>query len=256
MGGRLVELSAACAIVTGGASGLGAATAEHLRAAGASVTILDRDPRGADFAEIIGADFVRTDVTSEDSVGAAVAAAKAAMGRVNVCVNCAGIVSSGKTVGRDGALPLESFRRTIEINLIGTFNVLRLVAAEMADNAVVTGCGDRGVIINTASVAAYDGQKGQVAYAASKAAVAGMTLPLARDLAGQGIRVCAIAPGVFGTPMMLSLPGEVQNSLAAEVTYPRRLGEPSEYARLAAFIIESGYLNGEVIRLDGALRMR
>ncbi|MDF3605612.1 SDR family NAD(P)-dependent oxidoreductase [Paracoccus sp. DMF-8] len=250
-----MELSAACAIVTGGASGLGAATAEYLRQKGAAVTILDRDPRGADFAEIIGADFAKTEVRDEDSVAAAVAHARNVMGRVNVCINCAGTVSLGKTVGPDGALPLEPFRRTVEINLIGTFNVLRLVAAEMAKTPQPLACGDRGVIINTASVAAFDGQGGQVAYAASKAAVAGMTLPLAREMAPLGIRVCAIAPGIFGSPMMQRLTAQDHDDLA-DVPYPRRVGEPREYARLAAFIIESGYLNGEVIRLDGGLRMR
>jgi NAD(P)-dependent dehydrogenase (short-subunit alcohol dehydrogenase family) len=155
-------------------------------------------------------------------------------------------------VGRDGPHRLESFRRTIDINLVGSFNVLRLAAAEMAKNEGP----ERGVIINTASIAAFDGQKGQAAYAASKGGIAGMTLPLARDLATQGVRVCAIAPGIFGTPMMKGLPQDVQDSLAAEVTFPKRLGEPTEYAELAGFIIRSGYLNGEVIRLDGALRMR
>lgn len=251
-----MELSAACAIVTGGASGLGAATAEYLRAKGASVTILDRDTRGADFAEIIGADFFATDVTDETSLTRAVDGAREVMGRINVCINCAGVVSTGRTVDSDGPLALDAFRRTIDTNLIGTFNTVRLAAAAMARNPAALACGDRGVIINTASVAAYDGQQGQVAYAASKAAVAGMTLPLARDMAGLGIRVCAIAPGIFGTPTMLGLLGDTEDRLTAQVPYPRRLGEPREYARLAAFIIESGYLNGEVIRLDGALRMR
>lgn len=250
-----MELSAVCAIVTGGASGLGAATAEYLRQKGAEVTIFDHDPRGADFAEIIGADFATTDVCDEASVMAAVNHARSAMGRINVCINCAGTVSLGKTVGPDGPLPLEPFRRTVDINLIGTFNVLRLAAAEMAKTPQPLACGDRGVIINTASVAAFDGQGGQVAYAASKAAVAGMTLPLAREMAPLGIRVCAIAPGIFGSPMMQRLTARGPADMAADVPYPRRVGEPREYARLAAFIIESGYLNGEVIRLDGGLRM-
>ena len=241
------------AIVTGGASGLGAATARHLRAMGAAVTIADRDAaRGAALAAEIGAGFAEVDVTSDASASAAIAAAKAAMGGLNVLVNCAGIATGERVVGRNGPHGLQSFARTIEINLIGSFNMIRLAAAEMAGNAGP----ERGVIVNTASIAAFDGQKGQAAYAASKAGIAGMTLPLARDLASQGVRVCAIAPGIFATPMMAGLPDEVQQSLAAEVTFPRRLGDPAEYAALAAFILECGYLNGEVIRLDGALRMR
>lgn len=247
-----MKLSETRAIVTGGASGLGAATATWLVQQGAQVTILDRDPRGRDFADSIGAHFAETDVTDEASVTRAVEAATAAMGRITACVNCAGIVTGEKTVGRDGPHTLDSFRRTIEINLIGSFNVLRLAAAEMAKNPGA----EKGVIINTASVAAYDGQAGQAAYAASKAGIAGMTLPIARDLARSGIRVMAIAPGIFGTPMLRSLPQEVQDSLAAEVTFPKRLGEPVEFARLVGTIIESAYLNGEVIRIDGALRMR
>jgi NAD(P)-dependent dehydrogenase (short-subunit alcohol dehydrogenase family) len=175
------------------------------------------------------------------------------MGRISVLVNCAGVVSGGKTVGREGPHDLGQFRRTIDINLTGTFNCLRLVAAEMARNASTEG--ERGVIVNTASIAAFDGQKGQAAYAASKAGIAGMTLPIARDLAGNGIRICAIAPGVFLTPMLEGLGPELQESLAADVTFPRRLGRPEEFAALAGFIVECGYLNGEVIRLDGALRM-
>ncbi|MFV0303433.1 MAG: SDR family NAD(P)-dependent oxidoreductase [Paracoccus sp. (in: a-proteobacteria)] len=247
-----MELKTSRAIVTGGASGLGAATASHFRAQGAAVTVLDRDPKGAEFAAGIGAGFAQTDVTSEASVQAAIAQAVAAMGGLDICVNCAGIATGEKTLGRDGPHVLENFRRTIEINLIGSFNVLRLAAAQMAGNPGA----EKGVIVNTASIAAFDGQKGQAAYAASKAAIAGMTLPIARDLAGNGIRICAIAPGIFGTPMLRGLPQEVQDGLAAEVTFPKRLGEPEEFARLAGFIVESGYLNGEVIRLDGALRMR
>lgn len=247
-----MQLAETRAVVTGGASGLGAATASWLAQQGAQVTIFDRDPRGRDFAESIGAHFAETDVTDEASVTRAIETATAAMGGITASVNCAGIVTGEKTVGRDGPHKLDSFRRTIEINLIGSFNVLRLAAAEMAKNA-----GDeKGVIINTASVAAYDGQAGQAAYAASKAGIAGMTLPIARDLARSGIRVMAIAPGIFGTPMLRSLPQDVQDSLAAEVTFPKRLGEPVEFARLVGTIIESPYLNGEVIRIDGALRMR
>ncbi len=247
-----MQLDQAAAIVTGGASGLGAATAEAFRARGAAVTILDRDPAGADFAAAIGAGFAVVDVTDEASVAAGIAAARVEMGRIDALVNCAGIAIGERTLGRDGPHRLESFRRTVDINLVGSFNVMRLAAAEMARNEGP----ERGVIVNTASVAAFDGQKGQAAYAASKGGIVGLTLPAARDLAGQGIRVCAIAPGIFATPMLRGLPEEVQESLAAEVTFPKRLGDPTEFAALAAFIVECGYLNGEVIRLDGALRMR
>ena len=247
-----MELSHARAIVTGGASGLGAATAKHFRSCGAEVVLLDLDENGEGTAAGMGAGFAQTDVTDEDSVTAAIAKAVEIMGGIDICVNCAGIATGEKTLGREGPHRLNSFRRTIEINLIGSFNVLRLAAAEMVGNQRE----ENGVIINTASIAAFEGQKGQAAYAASKAAIAGMTLPIARDLAGQGIRVCAIAPGIFGTPMLLGLPQEVQDSLATEVTFPKRLGDPVEFARAAAFIVENSYLNAEVIRLDGALRMR
>ena len=247
-----MDLTTTRAIVTGGASGLGAATAQHFRDIGAQVTILDRDPAGEAFAASIGAGFAQTDVTDEDSVAAAVSRAVDQMGGIDACVNCAGIAIGEKTVGRDGPHKLDTFRRVIDINLVGSFNVLRLAAAEMARN----GREENGVIVNTASVAAFDGQAGQAAYGASKAGIAGMTLPIARDLARSGIRVCAIAPGIFGTPMLRGLPQDVQDSLAAEVTFPKRLGQPEEYARLVAFIISCGYLNGETIRLDGALRMR
>lgn len=247
-----MDLSNARAIITGGASGLGAATAELFRQRGAQVTVLDRDEAGQAAADAIGAHFACTDVTDENSVAAAIALAVERMGGIDICVNCAGVATAGKTLGREGPLALDSFRRVIEINLIGSFNVLRLAAAEMAKN----GREENGVIVNTASVAAFDGQAGQAAYAASKAAIAGMNLPIARDLARNNIRICAIAPGIFGTPMLRGLPQEVQDSLAAEVTNPRRLGDPAEYARLAAFIVENGYMNGETIRIDGALRMR
>ncbi|WP_108502201.1 SDR family oxidoreductase [Paracoccus indicus] len=247
-----MNLSNSRAIVTGGASGLGAATAAHFRKMGAQVTVLDLDHAGEATATAIGAGFAQADVTDEASVAAALDHAVGLMGGIDICVNCAGIATGEKTLGRDGPHRLSSFRRTIEINLIGSFNVLRLAAERMVLNDRT----DNGVIVNTASIAAFDGQKGQAAYAASKAGIAGMTLPLARDLAGQRIRVCAIAPGIFGTPMLKGLPQDVQDSLAAEVTFPKRLGDPEEYARMAAFIVESDYLNGEVIRLDGALRMR
>ncbi|MBC7132822.1 MAG: SDR family NAD(P)-dependent oxidoreductase [Roseovarius sp.] len=251
-----MRITDTAAIITGGASGLGEATARHFRAQGAQVTLLDRDgARGAEVAAEIGAHFAETDVTDEDSVARAIAAAKEAMGRITAVVNCAGIATGLKTLGRDGPHPLDVFRRTIDINLVGTFNVSRLAAAEMAGNAPDAD-GARGVIVNTASVAAFEGQKGQAAYAASKAGIVGLSLPMARDMSREGIRVMAIAPGIFATPMMRGLPQEVQDSLATEVTFPKRLGDPAEYARLAGFIVECGYLNGEVIRLDGALRMQ
>ena len=248
-----MELRDLRAVVTGGASGLGAATAQHLVQAGAKVMIFDRDrAAGSAYGAQIGAHFGAVDVTDETSVQAGISQAVETFGGIDLLVNCAGIATGERVLGRDGAHRLDSFQRTIDINLVGTFNVLRLAAAEMAKNPGP----ERGVIVNTASIAAFDGQKGQAAYAASKAGIAGMTLPLARDLASQGVRVCAIAPGIFATPMLKGLPGEVQDSLAAEVTFPKRLGEPEEYARLVAFIVQCGYLNGEVIRLDGALRMR
>jgi len=251
-----MRIEETAAIITGGASGLGEATARHFRAAGAQVTLLDRDAeRGQAVAAEIGAAFAETDVTDETSVAAAIAGAKKAMGRITAAVNCAGIATGAKVLGREGPHPLDAFRRTIDINLVGSFNVARLAAAEMAGNAPDTE-GARGVIVNTASIAAFDGQKGQAAYAASKGGIVGLSLPMARDLAREGIRVMAIAPGIFATPMLRGLPQEVQDSLAAEVTFPKRLGDPEEYARLAAFIVECGYLNGEVIRLDGALRMQ
>ncbi|WP_022703750.1 SDR family NAD(P)-dependent oxidoreductase [Pseudorhodobacter ferrugineus] len=250
-----MQIKDSAVVVTGGASGLGAAVARDFRAQGAKVVLFDRDvTRGEALAVEIGAQFVAVDVTNEASVQAGVLAARAAMGRISVLVNCAGIATGARIVGRDGPHDLALFQRTIDINLVGSFNCMRLAAAEMAGNDPVEG--ERGVVINTASIAAYDGQKGQAAYAASKAGIAGMTLPAARDLAAIGVRVCAIAPGVFLTPMLEGLGEEVQAGLAADVTFPKRLGDPAEFAALAAFIVECGYLNGEVIRLDGALRMR
>jgi NAD(P)-dependent dehydrogenase (short-subunit alcohol dehydrogenase family) len=251
-----MQLKDTAAIVTGGASGLGEATARHFAAQGAAVTLLDRDAdRGQAVAEEIGGHFALTDVTDEASVQAAVALALDKMGRITAAVNCAGIAFAVKTVGRDGPHPLDAFKRTIDVNLVGSFNVARLAAEAMGQNAPEPD-GARGVIINTASIAAYDGQKGQAAYAASKGGVVGMTLPMARDLAQSGIRVMTIAPGIFLTPMLHGLSEDVQKQLAADVPCPPRLGDPAEYGRLAGFIVEMGYLNGEVIRLDGALRMR
>jgi NAD(P)-dependent dehydrogenase (short-subunit alcohol dehydrogenase family) len=251
-----MRIEESCAIVTGAASGLGEATARHFAAQGAKVTLLDRDAsRGAAVADEIGGDFIETDVTDEASVAEAIAHGLDRMGRITVAVNCAGIADAAKTIGRDGPHPLDLFRRTIDINLVGTFNVARLAAEAMATNTPDND-GARGVIINTASIAAFDGQKGQTAYAASKGGVVGLCLPMARDLARDGIRVMTIAPGIFMTPMLAGLPQEVQAQLAADVPCPARLGDPAEYAQLAGFIVSAGYLNGEVIRIDGALRMR
>ncbi|MBM7067319.1 SDR family NAD(P)-dependent oxidoreductase [Actibacterium sp. 188UL27-1] len=237
------------AIVTGGASGLGRATAEGLLAAGAKVTVFDLSGAPPD-----GAHFHKVDVTEEADVAAGIDAAADAMGGLTTLVNCAGVARAEKVLGRDGTHTLNSFERTVSINLIGSFNCLRLAAARMADNPA-DALGQRGVIINTASIAAFDGQKGQTAYAASKAGIAGLSLPAARDLSRTGIRVMAIAPGIFRTPMLEGLGEEVMDTLAADVTFPKRLGDPAEFAALARFIIECDYLNGETIRLDGALRM-
>jgi NAD(P)-dependent dehydrogenase (short-subunit alcohol dehydrogenase family) len=251
-----MKLATTCAIITGGASGLGEATARHFAANGAKVTLLDRDAdRGEKVAKDIGGFFAETDVTDEASVQAAIALAVEKMGKITATVNCAGIAYGIKTTGRDGPHPLDAFQRTVDINLVGSFNVSRLAAVEMATNEPEPD-GARGVIINTASVAAFEGQKGQVAYSASKGGIVGMTLPMARDLASSGIRVMTIAPGIFMTPMLAGLPEDVQKQLAADVPNPPRLGDPSEYGRLAGFIVEMGYLNGETIRIDGALRMR
>ena len=251
-----MKLDSTKAVVTGGASGLGEATARHFAEMGAQVTILDRDAtRGPQVAEEIGGHFAETDVTDEASVQAAMDLARDRMGGISAAVNCAGIALGIKTVGRDGPHPLPAFQKTIDINLVGSFNVARLAATAMMRNDPEPD-GARGVIINTASIAAFDGQKGQAAYAASKGGVVGMTLPMARDLAKDGIRVMTIAPGIFMTPMLAGLPDDIRAQLAADVPNPARLGDPSEYARLAGFIVEMGYLNGEVIRLDGALRMR
>ncbi|MFC6643030.1 MULTISPECIES: 3-hydroxyacyl-CoA dehydrogenase [Sulfitobacter] len=251
-----MKLDSTAAIITGGASGLGEATARYFASQGAQVTLLDRDAaRGESVAKEIGGHFVMTDVTDETSVQKAVDQAQEKMGWITAAVNCAGIALGIKTTGRDGPHPLDAFQRTVDINLVGSFNVARLAAVAMAKNTPEDD-GARGVIINTASIAAFDGQKGQAAYAASKGGIVGMTLPMARDLAKDGIRVMTIAPGIFKTPMLAGLPEEVQADLAKDVPNPPRLGDPSEYGRLAGFIVEMGYLNGEVIRLDGALRMR
>jgi len=251
-----MKLSTTAAVITGGASGLGEATARYFAKNGAQVTILDRDAeRGVKVAAEIGGHFAETDVTDEVSVQAAITLAVEKMGKITACVNCAGIAYGIKTVSKDGPHPMDAFRRTLDINLAGTFNVSRLASVEMAKNEPESD-GARGVIVSTASVAGIEGQKGQVAYSASKGGVIGMTLPMARDLASSGIRVMTIAPGIFLTPMLMGLSEEIRGQLAADVPNPVRLGDPSEYGHLAGFIVEAGYLNGEVIRLDGALRMR
>jgi NAD(P)-dependent dehydrogenase (short-subunit alcohol dehydrogenase family) len=250
-----MQIREAGAIVFGGASGLGAATARHLAAAGAEVTIADRDgDRAQSLAREIGATAAVADVTDPDSIEAAVDAAAAAPGGLRISVACAGVGTPAKLVGRDGPTPLETFARVVEVNLIGTINCLRLVAAAMAGNEPDAE-GERGVCVNTASVAAYDGQIGQIAYAASKGGVASLTLPAARELARSGVRVTTIAPGLFDTPMMAGLPEAARASLGGTVPFPARLGRPDEYAELVAHIVANPMLNGEVIRLDGALRM-
>lgn len=242
-------------IITGAASGLGAASARRLASQGARVVLADLNVEaGTALATELGGHFVRCDVCSQSDAQAVVAQAGTG-GVLRGLINCAGIAPAQKTIGRDGPAPLDGFARTVSINLIGTFNMLRLAAAAMAD-ATPLEDGERGVIVNTASVAAYDGQIGQAAYAASKAGVAGMTLPIARDLARSGIRVMTIAPGIFETPMLLGMPEDVQASLGKMVPFPSRLGRADEYAQLACHIIENRMLNGEVIRLDGALRMQ
>ncbi|WP_127112263.1 SDR family oxidoreductase [Shimia sediminis] len=245
-----------CAVITGGASGLGEATARQFAASGAKVALFDlNEEAGEKVAAELGGTFHKVDVTDEDSVAAGIAAAKAAMGKITAAVNCAGIAPAATTIGKKGPHPLHIFQQTIDINLVGSFNVARLAAEVIAENPAADD-GARGVIINTASIAAMDGQRGQAAYAASKGGIVGLSLPMARDLARSGIRVMAIAPGIFLTPMLMGLPQEVQDQLAQDVTCPKRLGRPEEYAKLAQFIVESGYLNGEVIRIDGALRMQ
>jgi len=241
-------------IVTGGASGLGEGTVRVLAAQGAKVVIADLQvEKGQALATEVGGIFVKCDVSQEADAQAAVNAATSA-GKLMGLVNCAGIAPAIKTVGKDGAHPLANFSKTISVNLIGTFNMIRLAAEAMCKNAPEP-TGERGVMISTASVAAYDGQIGQAAYSASKGGVVGMTLPIARDLARNGIRNMTIAPGIFGTPMLFGMPQEVQDALAASVPFPSRLGTPQDYAKLVKHIIENDMLNGEVIRLDGAIRM-
>src|SRR5690349_183631 len=251
-----MRLEGSSALVTGGGGGLGAATARALHDAGAHIVLVDlADSEGPTRAtELVDrATFAPADVRNEDEVRAAIAAA-VALAPLRVAVSCAGIAPAGRVLGRNGPLALDAFARAVEINLIGTFNVMRLAAEAMAANGPDEN-GDRGVIINTASVAAWEGQIGQVAYAASKAGIAGMTLPAARDLADRGIRVVGIAPGIMDTPMMAGFPDEVGEGLAANVPHPARLRRPEEFAALVLHVVENPYLNGTVIRLDGALRM-
>ncbi|MCL3882793.1 SDR family NAD(P)-dependent oxidoreductase [Marivita sp. GX14005] len=244
------------ALVTGGASGLGAATAEMLAGAGAHVVLLDRDrAAGEERANALRGTFIETDVSDAGAVRAALERIADERGALHIAVNCAGLAPAAKTVSKGAAHDPALFAKTIGVNLIGTFNVASQAAAMMARNDPLDADGTRGVIVNTASVAAYEGQVGQIAYAASKAGVAGMTLPMARDLAQTGIRVCAIAPGLFRTPMLEALPQEVQDSLGAQVPFPSRLGAAPEFAQLVRHIVENPMLNGEVIRLDGAIRM-
>ncbi len=253
-----MELRTVNAVVTGGASGLGHATAARLLAAGGRVALLDLPTSsGADVAKALGPNalFTPADVTSGAEVGAALEALRDRLGSLNVLVNCAGVGTAMKTLGKSGPARLEDFTRVIQVNLIGTFNCIRLAAAIMAKNAP-TPDGERGVVINTASVAALDGQVGQAAYSASKGGIVGLTLPVARDLAELGIRVVTIAPGIFDTPLLATLPEPVRASLARQVPFPQRLGQPDEYAALALHVIENVMLNGETIRLDGALRMQ
>ncbi len=241
-------------IVTGGASGLGEGAVRMLVAQGGKVVIADvQAERGEALAKELGQTFVKCDVSSEAD-GKAVVAAATAQGKLMGLVNCAGIAPAAKTVGKDGAHPLDLFSKVITVNLIGSFNMIRLAAEAMSRNEAEA-TGERGVLINTASVAAYDGQIGQAAYAASKGGVVGMTLPIARDLARNGIRCCTIAPGIFGTPMLFGMPQEVQDALAASVPFPSRLGKPEDYAKLVHQIVTNDMLNGETIRLDGAIRM-
>ena len=253
-----MKIAEARAVVTGGASGLGLAVARHVTAAGGRVTLLDvqEGPGAAAVAALgVGAGFAKCDVTSEEEVRAAMESARAAMGSINLLVNCAGVIGAGRVLGKNGPMAGDFFTRVVHINLIGTVLCDKTAASLMQLNSPNTD-GERGVIIHTSSVAAFEGQIGQAAYAATKAGVAGMTLPIARELAMFGIRVCSIAPGIFGTPMLAAMPQEVQDSLGRQVPFPPRLGRPEEFASMVQAIFENGYLNGETIRLDGAIRMQ
>jgi 3-hydroxyacyl-CoA dehydrogenase/3-hydroxy-2-methylbutyryl-CoA dehydrogenase len=247
------------AVVTGGASGIGLAVARALIAKGGRVAIFDlKETTGQKALNELGAAavFANVNVAEEDSIAGGVAKAMAAFGAIHVCVNCAGIGSAHKTFGKDGPFPLAAWNRTIAVNLTGTFNAARLCAEQMAKNAPFDSSGGRGVIINIASVAAFDGQIGQVAYSASKAGICGLTLPMARDLSGIGIRVNTIAPGLIETPLLGALPAEVLDALGKSVLYPKRLGRPEEIADMAVAMIENDYMNGECVRVDGGIRMQ
>lgn len=251
-----MEIAGSVALVTGGGSGLGAATARALAAAGARVCVLDLNASaGEAVAQEIGGHFAHCDVADAASAEAALASSRAALGAPSVLVNCAGIAPAARVVGREGPMALEAFERVVRINLVGTFNMIRLAGAEMS-TAPVRPDGSRGVIVSTASVAAFEGQIGQAAYAASKGGIAALTLPVAREFARFGIRVLTIAPGIFRTPLLEALPEESQAALGASIPFPARLGEPEEFAKLVIAMIENDYLNGEVVRLDGALRMQ
>jgi len=250
-----MHIAAQSALVAGGGSGIGAAVARHLASLGAKVAVLDVNLDGATAtANEIGGLAFACDIASAESATAAITAAAKAHGPARILVNCAGILSPGRILGKEGPLPLDTFRRVIEVNLIGAFNLLRLAAADMAKLEPLAD-GERGVVVNTASIAAYEGQIGQIAYATSKAGMAGMTLPAARDLARHGIRVLSVAPGLVATPMITGLPQDVQDALAASIPFPQRLADPPEIARLVQHMIENRMLNGEVVRIDGALRM-
>jgi NAD(P)-dependent dehydrogenase (short-subunit alcohol dehydrogenase family) len=252
-----MDIQGSAAIVTGGASGLGGATVERLARGGAKVAIFDLNEQlGHQKAEAVGGLFFKVDVTDEDSAASALAEAEAAHGIARICVNCAGIAPPSRTVSREGvALPLADFRKVIDINLIGTFNVLSKFAARLMNAEPLGDDGERGVIINTSSVSAFEGQIGQAAYSASKGGVASMSLPIAREFSRKGIRVLAIAPGIFWTPLMEGLPKDAQESLGQQVPFPSRMGKPEEYAMLVESIVTNVMLNGEIIRLDGAIRM-
>jgi NAD(P)-dependent dehydrogenase (short-subunit alcohol dehydrogenase family) len=253
-----MQLDQVRAVVTGGASGLGHAVAQYLVAHGGKATLFDvNEEKGRTAARQLGnaAQFFRTDVTSEDNVIANVAAARDFMGGLNTVINCAGILGAGRVLGKEGPMPLKNFAGTVMVNLVGSFNVAKAGAALMQANAPGED-GERGVIINTASIAAYEGQIGQAAYSASKGGIVGMTLPMAREFARIGVRVMTIAPGVFHTPMVDGMPEQVYQSLCAQVPYPSRLGKPEEFAETVAYILATRYLNGSVIRLDGAIRMQ
>jgi NAD(P)-dependent dehydrogenase (short-subunit alcohol dehydrogenase family) len=253
-----MKIADARAVVTGGASGLGNAVARHLVAAGGRVCLLDvQEGPGQAAAAALGANagFAKCDVTSETEVNAAMESARAAMGGINLLMNCAGVIGAGRVLGKNGPMAGDFFTRVVQINLIGTFLCDKAAAAIMQANTP-NADGERGVIIHTSSVAAFEGQIGQAAYSATKAAVSGMTLPIAREFAQFGIRVCSLAPGIFATPMLAGMPPEVQDSLGKQVPFPPRLGKPEEFAALVQTIFEVPYLNGETIRLDGAIRMQ